>query len=381
MTSIIVPSIIAAAYLEARCDSNNVTAAPAIQYCDDVYQELIDEKKLVNEDFIKRTYKLSSLPMRNKYSLPSDFEKMQQISIKYSVPTYDARVTATAYVIGDKVTRNWKAYVCTSDHTAGASFENTKTFTTSAIMVANETVTIDWVVLTAKAAGAAVNSGDFAIWLDQASSTANLFAVINSTSQWSAATFIALSTYNKNLLADAEIVATNPTAATVVITSNDTITTSETSGVWAWGTETGWNWLQIYEWYIPCTPRMVDFDFMQDFNNISESNPVYFYKNNDLFIYPRPKVAVTQWIIMEYIPSQEALTITTDDWAIQIESKLHDAWVYGVAKKFMDYMGKDSTKQDLDFQKWLIKCNNWWKNRHYAPVTEELPSSLYRYMR
>jgi hypothetical protein len=89
----IVSDIIAAAYLEARCDANNVPAAPAIQYCDDVYQELLDEKKLINEDFVKRTSKIDCKPMRNKYSLPTDFEKMQQISIRYSVPTYDARAT------------------------------------------------------------------------------------------------------------------------------------------------------------------------------------------------------------------------------------------------------------------------------------------------
>jgi hypothetical protein len=220
---------------------------------------------------------------------------MQQISIKYSVPTYDARAASTDYVIWDKVTYNWKAYICNANHTAWASFENTQTFTTSTIMVAGEIVTINWVTFTAKAAGAAANPGDFAIWVDQTACMANLFACINSLTAWSAATFIALSTYNKNLLAEAEIVATNPTAATVVITSNDNIETSTDSTVWSRWLETWWNWIQIYEWYVPCSPRMVDFDFMQDFNNISESNPVYFYENNDLYIYPRPKVSVTQW--------------------------------------------------------------------------------------
>jgi len=377
----IVSDIIAAAYLEARCDANNVPAAAAIQYCDDIYNELLDEKKLTNEDFVKRTSKIDCKPMRNKYSLPTDFEKMQQVSIKYSVPTYDARATWTVYAIWDKVTKNGKAYICNADHTAWTSFENTKTYTTSAIMVAGETVVINWVTFTAKAAGAAVNPWDFAIWLNQTACMANLFAAINSLTSGTAATFIALSTYNKNLLAAAEIVATNPTLDTVVITSNDNITTSTVSTVGSWGAETGWNRIQIYEWYIPCSPRMVDFDFMQDFNNISESNPVYFYENNDLYIYPRPKVSVTQWIKFDYIQSQETLTITTDNWAIQIESKLHDAWVYWVAKKYMDYMGKDSSKLDFEFQKWVLKCQNWWKNRHYAPVVEELPSSLLRYMR
>jgi hypothetical protein len=68
---------------------------------------------------------------------------------------------------------------------------------------------------------------------------ANLFAAINSLTSGSAATFIALSTYNKNLLAENEIVATNPTLDTVVITSNDNITTSTVSTVGSWGAETG----------------------------------------------------------------------------------------------------------------------------------------------
>jgi len=250
-------------------------------------------------------------------------------------------------------------------------------------MIANETVTINWVVFTAKAAWAAVSPWDFAIWISQTECMENLYNCINSATSWSATTFIALSTYNKNILAKTEIVATNPTLATVVIKSNDTITTSEPSTVWSRSTESDWNFQQIYEWYKPCTPRTLDFDFVKDFNNISESNPIYFYDNNDLYIYPYPKTVVTQWILFDYIPSQEVLTTTTDDWAIEIENKLHDAWIMWTASKFAGYMQKPDLKAQLEmeYQKWMQKCINRRKERHYSPIGEELPSSLYKYMR
>jgi hypothetical protein len=97
MTTAIVSSIISDAYLEARCDSSNIDAANAIRYCDDIYQELIDQKKLINEDFIKRKSKTDTAVYKNKYSLPADFEKMKQLSIRYSVPTYNAWVAGTIY--------------------------------------------------------------------------------------------------------------------------------------------------------------------------------------------------------------------------------------------------------------------------------------------
>ena len=99
MTATIVNNIIAAAYLEAKTDSDNVLPASAIQYTDDIYQELVDIKKLINEDFVKKTSKINTIVFRNKYSLPTDFEKMSQISVKYSAPTYPAWVTGSLYVV------------------------------------------------------------------------------------------------------------------------------------------------------------------------------------------------------------------------------------------------------------------------------------------
>lgn len=270
MVDVIVSQTIADAYTEARCDSWNVDAANAIRYCDDIYQELIDEKKLINEDFVKKTSKIDTVVYANKYALPTDFEKMSMISIKYSVPTYDARVSWNDYVIWDKVTNWWLAYVCWTANTAWATFS------------------------------------------------------------WDAAKRV-----------------------------------------------------QIYEWYQPCMPRTVDFDLMQDFNNVSESSPVYFYENNDLYIFPRPKSIVKEWIKFDYIPVEPTLTTSTADTTIKIEPKLRDARVAWTAMKFAKHMWKTDLKNELmaDYIDWKNKCIERWTDRHYNAGREELPSSLTRYMR
>jgi hypothetical protein len=155
--------------------------------------------------------------------------------------------------------------------------------------------------------------------------------------------------------------------------------TANTAGAnFAWDAA---KWEQIYEWYIPCSPRTIDFDFQKEFNNASQSAPVYFYENNNLFIYPRPKEVVKEWIYFDYIPSQATLTTTTDDTLIYIENKLEKAWILWTAKRFTDHMGKDSTKLDFDYQRATQKCLEQWRGRHYSPLQQELPSSLLRFMR
>ena len=268
MTTVIVPRIIAAAYIEAACDNNNVPDTSAIRYADEVYEELIDQKKLINEDFIKKTSKIDTVAYKNQYSLPTDFERMTQISIKFTAPSYTARAAWTDYITWDKISNAWLAYISKTNHTAWATFS------------------------------------------------------------WDSA-----------------------------------------------------NWEQIYEWYIPCTPRSVDFDFQKDFNSISESSPVYFYENNNLNIYPRPKEVVKEWIYFDYIPAQPTLTTTTDDATIYIEKKLEKAWILWTAKRFVDHMKKDSSKLDFDYQRATNRCLEQWRWRHYAPIKQQLPTSLLRYMR
>lgn len=118
----IVSDVIAAAYIESWLSSVNVVAAPAIRYCDDIYQELLDIKKLVNEDYSRKKSYSNTVAYTNVYDLPADFEKMKEVSIKYQSSSYDLRVTGTAYEAGQKVIDSWKDYVCLSSHTAWATF-------------------------------------------------------------------------------------------------------------------------------------------------------------------------------------------------------------------------------------------------------------------
>lgn len=271
MAAIIVPKIIADAYLESNLSATNVVAADAIRYTDDVYQELIDIKKLANEDFVRLKGTTNTVLYTNEYDLPSDFEKMKQISIKYTAPTYDAWVTLTDYVAGQKVTDSWLAYICKADHTAGATF--------------------------------------------------------------------------------------------------------------AWDAT---NWKQIYEWYMPCRPAIVDFDKPEDFNWYTGfSAPIYFYFNSKIQIYPRPTEAVTQGIVYDYIPTLTTLTTSTDDSVVYIEPKLRKHWVKWVAMKFRqhirDFDGANALK--IDYEDWKEKCQERWEDRHYTGQWVQLPSSLTRYMR
>lgn len=118
----IVSDIINRAYIIAWLTSNNVDAPSAERYCDDIYQELVDLKKLSNESYIKKRHYIDTVPYTNKYLLPNDFEKMTMVSIRYNQPFYDAWVTGSLYEVWDKITDSGKAYICIEDHTAWWSF-------------------------------------------------------------------------------------------------------------------------------------------------------------------------------------------------------------------------------------------------------------------
>lgn len=268
----IVTDVIAKAYLEAWLDSNNVLAAPAIQYTDDIYQQLVDIKKLSNQDYIRKRDFATTVAYNNVYTMPTDVDKMKQVSIKYTAPTYDAWVTGTAYALWDKVTDSGLAYICKVAHTAGATF-----------------------------------AGD--------------------------------------------------------------LSAKRT---------------QLFEDYKPCTPATIDFDIPNDFNNIGIENPIYYYFNNTLYIYPRSKEPVVNGIVFDYIQSIATLTTSTLDADIKIEANLIQYWVTGVAMKFRehirDYDG--AAKLQINYNKWIQVCTDRWnKGRHYSPLSQKLPSSLARWMR
>lgn len=110
--------------------------------------------------------------------------------------------------------------------------------TTSAIMVAAETVTIGGVVLTAKASGAAATAGDFSIGANQTACLTNLAALINNYNgtAGSTSTFIELSAANRAIFKRLNITAT-VVAGTIVITTNGKTSYAKASTVSTWGTQ------------------------------------------------------------------------------------------------------------------------------------------------
>lgn len=339
----------------------------------EIYDELVDAKKAKSESFVQKIGHLDTAVYQNEYDLPSDFEKMLQLSILYTAPSADARAASTAYVKGDRRTYGGKNYIATADHTSTASFPYTKTYTTTAIMTAADTITINWVVFTAKAIWVCVNPGDFYIGLDETAGNVNLLACIRSLTWWSATTFIALDEYNKKLLSDINLVATNATIHTIELTYNKSITTSETSGTGSRGTETGGWWIQVYEWYVNVTPWKINYDNMESYNMQTTNSPIYFYLEWKLRIYPYPTEVVYDGIKLNYIQSNTELTTTTNDLLLKIESKFHKAREYGVAYKMCDFTQTDSSKNQMEYEKAKLEAMTRWSNRHFSKVHEFLP--------
>jgi len=270
MTTVIIPSIISSAFTKARVSTENVNAASQIQYTDDVYQELIDIKKDINEDWIRDTKFQDLTPYKNEFTLDASVEKIKMLAIKYSVPTYNAWTVWNVYAVWDRVTNSWKAYICNTANTAWATF--------------------------------------------------------------------------------------------------------------AWDVA---KWTQLREWYVPAMPRTVDFDNPEDFNNQWNSSPSYFFFNNKVRIYPRAKESVVEWIKFDFIPSQDTLTLLTDDALLQIEPKLQTAWILWVAALYRDHIWDKDGYMDLKYKYEEAKqqCMDARKDRHFWPLQEELPLSLTRYMR
>lgn len=112
----------------------------------------------------------------------------------------------------------------------------TATLTTSVIPVAGDTITINGVVLTAAASGAATNAGDFSIGSDAAAATANIVGIINDSLTPGATTYIALSAENRQLLEESGIVATNNTTNIGIVAYGDIVvseTITSATDVWS----------------------------------------------------------------------------------------------------------------------------------------------------
>jgi len=112
----------------------------------------------------------------------------------------------------------------------------TATLTTSVIPVAGNTVTVNGVVFTARASGAATGAGGFSIGANAAAATVNLVAAINGTGTPGVATYIDLSDEDRQLLDAAGIVATDNTTDIGIIGFGDIVvaeTITDAADVWS----------------------------------------------------------------------------------------------------------------------------------------------------
>mgnify|MGYP001561183323 CR=1 FL=1 len=112
----------------------------------------------------------------------------------------------------------------------------TATLTTSVIPVAGDTITINGVVLTAAASGAATAAGEFSIGANAAAATANIVGIINDSLTPGATTYIALSAENRQLLEESGIVATDNTTNVGVVAYGDIVvseTITSATDVWS----------------------------------------------------------------------------------------------------------------------------------------------------
>jgi hypothetical protein len=102
---------------------------------------------------------------------------------------------------------------------------------------AGGTFTVAGVTFTLTAAASAAVAGDVAVGGSATACMTNIFNAINCTGAGSAATFIPVSEANQTILRNARVVATNPSATTVVITSSGPVTVTEALDHSAWGVQ------------------------------------------------------------------------------------------------------------------------------------------------
>lgn len=118
----------------------------------------------------------------------------------------------------------------------------------------------------------------------------------------------------------------------------------------------------------------IDYNAMEQFNDVSASNPIFFLVEDKIRLYPRPEDAVTRGIMIDFIQNLETLTATTDDAELYIEPKFEKTWLYGVACKMQEFCNIDSTLYMSKYELAKINTRSRWANRYLNKVTEQLPS-------
>lgn len=164
---------------------------------------------------------------------------MQQTNLANGFNQADAALTGTLKGMGYMGT--WgNMNVFTSNNV-----KHVQKFTTSAILVAGETVVIAGVTFTAAADGAAASAGEFSIQGSEDLCMATLVTAINGSGTPGADTYIELSAANRAILKNAGVVASYA-AHVLTVTTQGSVALAETSTVGAWGTPIAHCWFGQY---------------------------------------------------------------------------------------------------------------------------------------
>lgn len=161
----------------------------------------------------------------------------------------------------------------------------------------------------------------------------------------------------------------------------------------SWAAFSAWDWQQIYEWYVVCDEQTYggyDVDAQnfirnqntnalwynnQFFWNCSQLNPIYFFQNNEILIYPFATEAVKEWLKIECINFPQDLAIGGSEASIRIEREYHMMLCYGLAYMIFQTQGKinESTdmklKYDIERQKCLVGISDRTISPNYAQTT------------
>ena len=122
---------------------------------------------------------------------------------------------------------------------SSTNVKHTNLFTTSAILVDTDTVTIAGVTFTADAVGEAVGAGHFSIWANEGACMANLVLAINGTGTPWVTTYIALSAADRRTLKNAGVVATYAAHVLTIVSEGSVTTATVPAGTTygAWGSQ------------------------------------------------------------------------------------------------------------------------------------------------
>lgn len=113
--------------------------------------------------------------------------------------------------------------------------------------------------------------------------------------------------------------------------------------------------------YIPC--KIHDTSTAVDSEATDTNNPYCIVRDDSIFVYPAPSVAVTDWIVIDgqYMPLD--LTLATTSASIKLASEYHDLLVLGLNMwTFGDKQLFDKQAvMKVAFEEWMMRLiEEWW---------------------